>query len=256
LKKHLPLAALLAATALLYTGAGVLSGRLNLVDDHDYIVQYGHYDRSFNLAGLVQMFSSISKQEMLHDYYRPIYTLVRCIDYRLYGTSPTGYHVTSLFFYLLAVASAYWILRKLVPSTLAAFAGALLFAVHPIHVEPWLGSWPAAYAIAGALALASFRAVSVGTNLGEHLGVRRGGAGQPAGRRHAGPGMGDIWGLLHAKEACERRRPLGQLRDDVGGGGGSRVLEFRRFSAALSGDHLRFAVATRSCWPTCFPTCA
>jgi hypothetical protein len=51
-KKHFPLAVLLAVTALLYTGAGVLSGRLNLVDDYDYIVQYGHYDRPLNLAGL------------------------------------------------------------------------------------------------------------------------------------------------------------------------------------------------------------
>jgi hypothetical protein len=49
----------------------VLSGQLNLADDYGYIVQYGHYDRPLNLAGLAQMFNGISKQEMLHDYYRP-----------------------------------------------------------------------------------------------------------------------------------------------------------------------------------------
>jgi hypothetical protein len=64
-KKHLPLAALLAVTALLYTGAGVLSGRLNLVDDYDYIVQYGHYDRPLNLAGLAQMFNRTFTQETM-----------------------------------------------------------------------------------------------------------------------------------------------------------------------------------------------
>ena len=127
-----------------------------MADDNDYIVQYGHYDRPLNFAGLAQMFGSISKQEMLHDYYRPIYILVRSIDYRLYGTSPTGYHVTSLLFYLLAVASAYWILLKLLPSTRAAFAGALLFAVHPIHVEAVAWIMAGGYTIAGALALISF----------------------------------------------------------------------------------------------------
>jgi tetratricopeptide (TPR) repeat protein len=155
-KSLLPLAVVLVAAALLYVGAGVLSGRLNLADDYGYIVQYGHYDRPLNLAGLVQMFSSISKQEMLHDYYRPIYTLVRSIDYRLNGTSPTGYHVTSLLFYLLAVASTYWILRRLLRSSKAAFLGGLLFACHPIHVEAVVWIMAGGYAIAGGLALLSF----------------------------------------------------------------------------------------------------
>jgi len=155
-KRHLPLAALLAAAALLYLAAGVLSGQLSLADDYGYIVQYGHYDRPLNLAGLAQMFSGISKQEMLHDYYRPIYTVIRSIDYRFYGTSPTGFHATSLLFYLLAVGSAFAILRKLLPSTAAAFVGALLFAFHPIHVEAVAWIMAGGYAIAGALALLSF----------------------------------------------------------------------------------------------------
>lgn len=155
-KRHLSLAILLAAAAFLYIAAGVLSGQLNLADDYGYIVQYGHYDRPLNFEGLAQMFSGISKQEMLHDYYRPIYTLIRSIDYRLYGTSPTGFHATSLLFYLLAVGSAYAILRKLVPSLPAAFCGALLFAFHPIHVEAVAWIMAGGYAIAGALALLSF----------------------------------------------------------------------------------------------------
>jgi tetratricopeptide (TPR) repeat protein len=155
-KRQLPVAVLLAAAALLYVAAGVLSGQLNLADDYGYIVQYGHYDRPLSLAGLEQMFSGISKQEMLHDYYRPIYTLIRSVDYRLWGTSPTGFHVTSLLFYLLAVGSAYAILRKLIPSTSAAFFAALLFAFHPIHVEAVAWIMAGGYAIAGALALLSF----------------------------------------------------------------------------------------------------
>ncbi|MGA2449047.1 MAG: tetratricopeptide repeat protein [Polyangiaceae bacterium] len=140
----------------LYVAAGVLSGQLSLADDYAYIVQYGHYDRPLDLAGLAQMFSGISKQEMLHDYYRPLYTLVRSIDYRLHGVAPAGYHVTSLLFYLLAVASAYWILRRLLSRPWVALGGALLFAFHPIHVEPVAWIMAGGYTIAGGLALLSF----------------------------------------------------------------------------------------------------
>jgi tetratricopeptide (TPR) repeat protein len=152
----LPLAVLLAAATLLYVVAGDLSGQLSLADDYGYIVQYGHYDRPLNLDGLVQMFSGIAQHEMIHDYYRPVYTLVRSIDYRLYGIAPAGYHATSLLFYLLAVGSAYWIFRKLLPKPWAAFGGALLFAFHPLHVEPVAWIMAGGYAIAGGLALLSF----------------------------------------------------------------------------------------------------
>jgi len=204
-KKHLPLAALLAATTLLYVGAGVLSGRLNLVDDYDYIVQYGHYDRPLNLAGLVQMFGSTSTQEMLHDYYRPIYTLVRSIDYRLYGTSPTGYHATSLLFYLLAVGSAYWILLKLLPSTLAAFGCALLFAIHPIHVEAVAWIMAGGYAIAGALALISFALYLSRRTWASTLAFAAAALANPPATVMPALVWGHMW-LFHAKEAGERRR--------------------------------------------------
>ena len=155
-KRHLALAVLLAAAALFYVVAGVLSGQFSVADDAAYIVEYGHFDRPLNLAGLAQIFNGIAREEMLHDYYRPLYVLVRTIDYHLYGTSPTGYHATSLLFYLLAVGSAYWIFCKLLPSTRAAFAGALLFALHPIHVEAVAWVMAGGYTIAGGLALLSF----------------------------------------------------------------------------------------------------
>jgi hypothetical protein len=209
-KRQLPLAVLLVAAAGLYIAAGVLSGQFSLADDYGYIVQYGHYDRPLNLTGLAQMFNGISKQEMLHDYYRPIYTLIRSIDYRLYGTSPCGFHVTSLLFYLLAVGSAYWIFRKLVPSVLAAFFGALLFAFHPIHVEGRGLDHGRRIRDCRSVGVAVLRALSVEANVGEHLGLCRGGADQPAGRRRAGAGV-RTHVAVPAVEAGERRRRWANL---------------------------------------------
>ena len=253
LKKHLPLAALLAVTALLYAGAGVLSGRLNLVDDYGYIVQYGHYDRPLNFAGLAQMFSSISKQEMLHDYYRPIYTLVRSIDYRLYGTSPTGYHVTSLVFYLLAVGSAFWILRRLLPSTLAAFAGGLLFAVHPFHVEAVAWIMAGGYAIAGGLALLSFALYLSRRTWASTLAFAAAALANPPAA--VMPALvGGHMGLFHAKEAGERRRRWLNFGLMSAVAAGVMYLNFVVFPQRYSGTTFDSAVAARSWLANFFST--
>jgi tetratricopeptide (TPR) repeat protein len=244
-KRHWPLAVLLAASALFYVGAGVLSGQLNLADDYGYIVQFGHYDRPLNIAGLVQMFNGISKQEMLHDYYRPIYTLIRSIDYRLYGTSPTGYHLTSLLFYLLAVGSAYWILRRLLLSSLAAFLGSLVFALHPIHVEAVAWIMAGGYAMAGAFALLSFALYLSGRTWASTLAFAAAGLTNPP--AVVLPAL--VWGhmsLFQAKEAGERRRRAINFALMSAAAAGIVYLNFVIFPQRYSGTTFDSAVAARS----------
>jgi tetratricopeptide (TPR) repeat protein len=244
-KRHWPLALLLAVSALFYAVAGVLSGQLNLADDYGYIVQFGHYDRPLNLAGLVQMFNGISKQEMLHDYYRPIYTLIRSIDYRLYGTSPTGYHVTSLLFYLLAIAAAYWILRKLLPSTRAAFLGALLFAFHPIHVEAVAWIMAGGYAMAGAFALLAFALYLSGQTWASTLAFTAAALTNPP--AVVMPAL--LWGhmrLLPAKAASEQRRRWHNFAMMSAAAAGVVYLNFVVFPQRYSGTTFDSAVAARS----------
>ena len=204
-KRHIPLAVVLAVAALFYCAAGVLSGEFSVADDSAYIVEYGHFDRPLSLTGLAQIFNSIAKEEMLHDYYRPIYVLVRTIDYHLYRTSPPGYHVTSLLFYLLAVGSAYWILRELLPSTRAAFAGALLFALHPIHVEAVAWGMAGGYTIAGALALLSFALYLSRRTWASGLVFAAAALANPPAAVMPALVGGHMW-IFRAKEAGERRR--------------------------------------------------
>jgi tetratricopeptide (TPR) repeat protein len=244
-KRQLPLVILLAAATLLYIGAGVLWGRLNLADDYGYIVQYGHYDRPLNFAGLVQMFNSISKQEMLHDYYRPIYTLVRSLDYRLHGTSPTGYHVTSLLFYLLAVGSAYWILRKLLLSTLAASLGALLFAFHPIHVEAVAWIMAGGYAIAGGLALLSFALYLSRRTWASTLAFAAAALANPPATVMPALLWGHMW-LLPVRDAGERRRRRVNFALMSAVAAAVVYLNFVVFPQRYSGSTFDSAVAARS----------
>jgi tetratricopeptide (TPR) repeat protein len=55
------------------------------------------------------------------------------LEWRLYGMSPTGYHVTSVAIHIVVSLLIWAVLRQL--SISGAFLAALLFTVHPVNVE-------------------------------------------------------------------------------------------------------------------------
>jgi tetratricopeptide (TPR) repeat protein len=84
--------------------------------------------------------------------YQPIRMLSYAIDYKIWEFNPMGYHLTSIFFYILTCIMVYLThlqlsvrLREGVhPDShrRVALFGALLFAAHPVHVEAvtWLAA--------------------------------------------------------------------------------------------------------------------
>jgi tetratricopeptide (TPR) repeat protein len=77
-------------------------------------------------------------------FYRPIGIFSFWLICRLGGPNPPLYHVFQLILYALAIWVVYKIARKLLPSEAAAFAGALLWTLHPLHVEAvaWIAAIP------------------------------------------------------------------------------------------------------------------
>ena len=68
-------------------------------------------------------------------YYRPLWTSSLAIDHALWGARAAGYHLTNV---LLHAATCAALARALLARTgvaIAAMAGAVLFALHPVHVE-------------------------------------------------------------------------------------------------------------------------
>jgi len=73
---------------------------------------------------------------------RPMRTFEFAFDHALFGPSPAGFHFHSLLWHAASAALLLFVLRRLVGDARAAFAGALLWAVHPVQVESvgWISS--------------------------------------------------------------------------------------------------------------------
>ncbi|OGS19691.1 MAG: hypothetical protein A2219_00855 [Elusimicrobia bacterium RIFOXYA2_FULL_50_26] len=66
---------------------------------------------------------------------RPVRTLTFLTDHAIYGNRPWGFHATNLLLHTINVLLIYAVCLQLCGSWPAALIGALLFAVHPAHVE-------------------------------------------------------------------------------------------------------------------------
>lgn len=69
------------------------------------------------------------------NYYRPLFLLWLKINYSLFGLSPAGWHCTSVLLQALVTIQVFWLARKLFRSDIPAAVSALVFAVHPVHIE-------------------------------------------------------------------------------------------------------------------------
>lgn len=80
-----------------------------------------------------------------HDYmYRPLQFAVYWLLCRLGGADPALFHFFHLLFYAATVWLVFYVGLELLRNPLAAFAGALLWALHPTHVETaaWISALP------------------------------------------------------------------------------------------------------------------
>ncbi|MFK7905832.1 MAG: tetratricopeptide repeat protein [Chitinophagales bacterium] len=112
-----------------------LSNELTSWDDNIYVTEnpmiYG-----FGIQNLKAMFT-----QPIGGNYHPITMLSLAVNYQFSGIEPFGYHLTNLLLHLLNVGLVFyfvWLLSK--GKKWVAFAAAILFGVHPMHVESvaWL----------------------------------------------------------------------------------------------------------------------
>ena len=77
-------------------------------------------------------------------YYRPLFLLWLRLNYILFKVAPWGWHLTSLLAHLAATGIFFLVVRRWTNDGVLAGWGALLFSVHPIHIEAvaWVSAAP------------------------------------------------------------------------------------------------------------------
>ena len=75
-------------------------------------------------------------------YYRPLFVAWSMLNYTLFGLRPWGWHLGAVLVHVGAVAAVFWLARRLGLEYWTAALAALIFALHPIHIEPvtWISA--------------------------------------------------------------------------------------------------------------------
>jgi tetratricopeptide (TPR) repeat protein len=75
-------------------------------------------------------------------YYRPLFVAWSMLNYTLFGLRPWGWHLGAVLLHVGAVAAVFWLARRLGLEYWTAALAALIFALHPIHIEPvmWISA--------------------------------------------------------------------------------------------------------------------
>ena len=125
--------AIIAATAIACYSASLHYGFV--YDDQS---QIAHNPRLYSLANAPSFFvQPIGAQQQggATNYYRPLFLLWLALNYAAFGLHPLGWHATTILMHVLCCWMVFWIARRLGTGPPFAFLAALLFAVHPAHVE-------------------------------------------------------------------------------------------------------------------------
>ncbi len=86
--------------------------------------------RHLDAGSLKEMFTTT-----VNGTYVPLPLVFFAVEYALFGLNPLPYHLLSLLLHLLCTLAVFYFLRQMKVKSIYSVFGALLFAIHPMHVE-------------------------------------------------------------------------------------------------------------------------
>jgi protein O-mannosyl-transferase len=124
------LAALLLVGVTLAAFAPVLSAGFVIYDDERYVLRNPHVQEGFGGDALLWAFTAGYASN-----WHPLTWLSHMLDWRLFGASPAGHHLTSLLLHAANAVALFLLLDRMTGAPWRAAFAAALFALHPLHVE-------------------------------------------------------------------------------------------------------------------------
>ncbi len=121
---------LLLAGITLAAFAGVANAGFIVLDDGNYVVNHPAIQYGFSWKSLKWAFSSFDSEN-----WHPLIWLSLMLDYQAFGLNPTGYHLINLTFHVANTVLLFLLLEHLTARSWPSAFVALLFGIHPMHVE-------------------------------------------------------------------------------------------------------------------------
>jgi tetratricopeptide (TPR) repeat protein len=131
-RRVLPPAAIGLLTALAYIGSisfGFVYDDEGVILGNQLIKSWRHIPSFFsqNVWGFDPTSAS--------DYYRPVFLLWMLINRTFFGLNPIGWHLAAVGLHVVCVMLVYVLAMKLTRTSMTAIAAALIFGLHPIHIQ-------------------------------------------------------------------------------------------------------------------------
>src|SRR5579872_3731687 len=126
----LPLLVILAATLAAYSPA--LSFQFTY-DDFPQIV-HNKLIQSWQYVGLYPKIHVWAQSSLWGNYYRPLFLFLLLLEHTAFGLHPMGWHAVSIAFHLGVVLFVFALANEFIDEQ-SALVSALIFALHPIHIE-------------------------------------------------------------------------------------------------------------------------
>ena len=123
------LIALAALTCAVYSNT-LLNG---FTIDDEFVYADNHFTK--HLSNLPRLFDSAYFQYSNEASYRPVCTLTYFLDTAMWNGWSGGPHLTNLMLFILTVMAVFGFFQVITKDQAAAFLGAALFAIHPVHTE-------------------------------------------------------------------------------------------------------------------------
>ena len=125
---HLICLAITVLTLLIY---GQVSDHAFLdYDDNVYISANPHIADGVTLRGLIWAFTSVYESNWI-----PLTWISHMVDVELFGVAASGHHLINVALHLINSLLLFFLFRKMTAALWRPALLALLFAVHPLHVE-------------------------------------------------------------------------------------------------------------------------
>jgi hypothetical protein len=98
---------------------------------HDSFIQHWHFLPAYFTSHVWQWLYPLAPG----NYYRPLFLVWLLLNFKLFALNPAAWHMATVVLHLVVTWQVYRLGVRLLASEWAALAGALLFGLHPVHVE-------------------------------------------------------------------------------------------------------------------------